>query len=326
MKKIVPIVVIVLGLMLYVYFWRIRPAREYDPTVRGSGTIEATTVVVSAKIAARILTLTVAEGDKVKAGQVLATLQCDEPQARLAQAEAALAQAQAVRAQAVAAEAQARAQGAPLTTQQKLAVKERDRAVSLYKSAGATERTVDQAESALQSVGEQVKAASLTVDVTARNIKVAEAQTVVAEKSLDLAKTLVMECTLASPMDGIVLARNHEPGELVLPGSSLLKLGKVDEVYTWIYVPNEEIGRVKLGESVKLLADTYPDREFAGIVARINQEAEFTPKSIQTKQDRTRLVFGVKVTIDNPDGALMPGMPVEAKLVPSEITPVPEKG
>ena len=143
MKKIIPILVIVVSLTVYVYFWRIKPAREYDPTVRGSGSIEATSVVVSAKLAARILTLTVAEGDPVKIGQVLATLQCDEPQARLAQAEAALAQAQALRAQAGAAEEQARAQGAPLRTQEKLAEKERDRTATLFKAAGTPQRTLD---------------------------------------------------------------------------------------------------------------------------------------------------------------------------------------
>jgi HlyD family secretion protein len=323
MKKVIPILLVVLGLTVYVYFWRIKPAREYDPTVRGSGSIEATTVVVSAKLAARILTLAVAEGDPVKTGQVLATLQCDEPQARLAAAEAALAQAQALTAQARAGEAQARAQGAPLKTQEKLASKERDRALSLYKSAGATQRTVDQAETTVTSLGEQVTAASLGVDVAARNVRVAEAQVTVAEKNLELARTQVVECTLLSPLDGVVLARNHEPGELVLPGSSLLKLGKLDEVYTWIYVPNEEVGRVRLGAKVELKADTYPDRVFAGQVARVNQEAEFTPKSIQTKEDRTRLVFGVKVTIVNGDRALLPGMPVEARLVGSDAAPVP---
>lgn len=328
MKKIGPILVLVLGLTLYVYFWRIRPAREYDPTVRGSGTIEATTVVVSAKLAARLLTVTVAEGDGVKQGQPLATLQCDEPQARLAQAEAAVAQAQAMRAQVAAGELQARAQGAPLKTQEKLAAKERDRALSLYQAAGATQRTVDQAETAVTSIGEQVKAAALAVDVAARSVKVADAQIAVAEKNLELARTLVNECVLLSPMDGVVLARHHEPGELVLPGSSVLKLGKLDEVYTWIYVPNEEVGRVRLGAEVELVADTYPERTFKGHVARVSQEAEFTPKSIQTKEDRTRLVFGVKVTIANADRALLPGMPVEARIVGTEVVPaaVPAKG
>jgi len=159
----------------------------------------------------------------------------------------------------------------------------------------------------------------MSVDVARRAEKVAEAQVIVAEKNLALSQTQVAECTLVSPMDGVVMARVHEPGELVLPGSTLLKLGRMDELFTWIYVPNEEVGKVALGQPVTLTADTYPNRQFAGTVARINDQAEFTPKSIQTKDDRTRLVFGVKVVIPNTDGALLPGMPVEAELPP--LTP-----
>ncbi|MBI5507155.1 MAG: efflux RND transporter periplasmic adaptor subunit [Deltaproteobacteria bacterium] len=323
MKKIVPILLVLFAVTAYVYFARIRPSREKDPVVRGSGTIEATTVVVAAKIPARITAIAVAEGDEVKAGQVLATLQCDEPEARLAQAKAAVAQAEAVKAQTQAAEAQARAQSAPFSTQQRLAAKERERAVSLFKSAGATQRTVDQAESALQSVGEQVQAAGMAIDVARRAIAVAAAQVEVAQKNLQLAQTLVVECTLTAPIAGVVLAKNHEVGELVLPGSSLLKLGALDEVYTWIYVPNEEIGRVRLGQTVTLVADTYPDKSFAGHVARISEAAEFTPKSIQTKEDRTRLVFGVKVTIANPGRLLFPGMPVEARVEGTDVVAAP---
>jgi len=315
MKKLVPIVVVLLGLALVVYFGKIRPSRLVDPAVRGSGSIEATTVVVSSELAARILTLAAAEGDPVTAGQVLATLQCDQPEARHSQAKATLAQAQAGKVQAAAAAEQAEAQRAPLGTQEKLAGGERDRVRALFASAGATQRTLDQAESAYQSVSEQAHAAARAVDVAKSAVKVATAQVEVAEKALALAETVVAECTLTAPIDGVVLERNYEPGELVLPGSSLLKLGRLDEVHTWIYVPNQEIGRVKIGEKVKVAADTYPDVAFDGTVARVNQEAEFTPKSIQTKEDRTRLVFGVKVVIPNPEHKLLPGMPVEAVLV-----------
>jgi HlyD family secretion protein len=314
MKKIIPILVAVLSLTVYVYFAKIRPARQYDAVVRGSGTVEATTVTISARISGRILTLTPSEGDTLKAGETVATLQCDEPQARLAQAQASLVQARAVRVQAVAGEAQARAQRAPMTTQQRLAQKEFTRAMALFKSESTTQKLVDEAEAAANGTREQVEAAGLAVEVAHNNINVADAQVAVAQKNVDLALTQVNECTLVAPLAGVVLTRNHEPGELVLPGSSLLKVGGLDEVYTWLYIPNQEIGRVKLGEKVLLQADTYPGRNFTGRVARINEEAEFTPKSIQTKEDRTRLVFGVKVSVPNADHALLPGMPVEAQL------------
>jgi HlyD family secretion protein len=324
MKRAIPILILLLGLSAYVYFFRIRPAREVDPTVRGSGSIETTEVVISAKIPARVLSITVAEGDAVTAGQTLATLDCADLDVRVAQAEAQLAAARAARVQAQAGERQARAQTAPLGVQLDLATKERARAHNLFKSGGATQRTVDQAEAAYSNVAEQQRAAELAVKVAASAVEVAGAQVGLAEKTLALAQTSRAECTLVAPVDGVVVSRTREPGELVLPGASLLELGQLSKVYTWIYVPNEEVGRVRLGQKAALRADTYPDRVFDGVVARINDEAEFTPKSIQTKEDRTRLVYGVKVTIDNADRALMPGMPVEAELLGSAaLAPAP---
>jgi len=149
-------------------------------------------------------------------------------------------------------------------------------------------------------------------------VVVAASQVELAKKAVEIVEVQLKECQLAAPAAGTVMARNYEPGEMALPGAAILKIGRLDEVYTWIYVPNNEIGRVKLGQRAKLVADTYPNRSFYGTITRINEQAEFTPKSIQTKEDRTRLVYGVKVTITNPDRALMPGMPVEAQIIGTE--------
>lgn len=315
MKRIIPLVVVLLGFATYVYFSHILPARRYDPTVRGSGTIEATMVMVAPKVAARIVTLTVEEGDKVESGQVLATLACDDLQVRKAQADAQVLQAEAARAQAEAALAQAVAQSASPVLQRDLAAREYERNVRMAKDNAVAERNLDQSKTALATASEQTKAANLAVDVARRGVAVAGAQVELAKRSVALAESQVAECTLTAPQPGVVLTRVREPGELALPGSSIVKIGRLDEVYTWIYVPNEEVGRVRLGQSVSLTADTYPGRTFTGTVARINEQAEFTPRSIQTKEDRTRLVYGVKVVVSNPDRALMPGMPVEAALI-----------
>ncbi len=321
MKKALPIVVALLALSLYVYFARIRPGRIYDPTVRGSGTIEATEVVVAAKIPARVLEVRVAEGDPVTSGMVLVTLECSDLEMRKAQAEAQLAQARAALVQAQAGERAAQGQTAPLAVQNELAQKERDRAKALFDSESATQRAVDQTEAALKGNEEQMRAAVLAVQVAHSGIEVAAAQVSLAGKSVALANTQLEECSLKAPTSGVVLSRSREPGELVLPGASLLKIGKLDQVHTWIYVPNAEIGRVRVGAPVQLKADTYPDRTFDGTVTRINEEAEFTPKSIQTKEDRTRLVYGVKVSIPNAEGALLPGMPVEAVVLTETVPP-----
>ncbi len=322
MRRVIPLFVVLIGFATYVYFARIRPARQYDPTVRGSGTIEATEVLVAPKVAARIATLTVDEGDKVEAGQVLATLSCDDLQVRKAQADAQVVQAEAARAQADAALAQATAQTSPLAVQRDLAAREYRRNEQLAKDDALPERSMDQSKAALDAAERQLEAARLAVEVARRGIAVATAQIELARRNVGLADSQLAECTLAAPMNGVVLSRVREPGELALPGSSILKLGRLDEVYTWIYVPNEEVGRVHLGDKVELVADTYPGRKFVGTVARVNEQAEFTPRSIQTKEDRTRLVYGVKVVVPNPDRALMPGMPVEAAVIGAAPPPV----
>jgi HlyD family secretion protein len=315
MKKAIPIIVILLGITAYVYFARIRPSRQYDPTVRGTGTIEATDLVLSPKIPARIVSIEADEGTFVKTGQVLVRLLCEDLDARRLQAEAQVVQAEAAQAQAQASLSQLTAQLSPLQVQQENATREFSRASSLRVSGSASQYAVDQAETATKAVKEQIAAAKSGLAVARRAIAVASSQIELAKKTVETVAVQMKECALVSPITGTVMARNYEPGEMALPGAAILKIGRLDEVYTWIYVPNEEVGRVKLGQRARLVADTYPGRSFYGTITRINQEAEFTPKSIQTKEDRTRLVYGVKVTIPNPDGALMPGMPVEAQVV-----------
>jgi len=329
MKRLIPIIVILTGLGLYTYFYHIRPGRMVDPTVRGSGTIEATEVVISPKLAARILTIQVKEGDRVRTGDVLVTLDCIDIEARVAQAEAQVAQAEAglasakaAVAQAQAANAQSRAAVAPVRVSKEHAEKQLKRASDLYSKETVSQSVIDDAESQQKASTEQVVVAEQGVKVSDRMVEVAgravdasKAQVALAQKGLEVARVQLQECTIKAPLDGVVMSRNYEPGEMALPGASILKLGHLDEVYTWTYVPNEEVGRIRLGQKVRIAADTYPGREFSGTVVHINEKAEFTPKSIQTKEDRTRLVFGVKVEIPNPDTALLVGMPVEAAFV-----------
>jgi HlyD family secretion protein len=315
MKKAIPLVVILLGATIYVYFHYVRPSRAVDPSVRGTGSIEADEARVAPKIAARITKIAADEGDSVRAGDPLVLLDCAELEARVAQGGAQVEQARTVLAQAEATARQARAQLKPVEVQKKSAEREKARAASLKAADGIAGYAVDQAETAVEAASEQMGVAKSGAAVAQRAIAVAAAQVELAQRGAAAIEVQRAECALAAPIDGVVLARNYEVGELALPGATILELGRLDRVHTWIYVANAEIGRVRLGQKVRLAADTYPGRTFVGTVVRVNERAEFTPKSIQTKDDRTRLVFGVKVAIDNPDRALLPGMPVEAVLV-----------
>lgn len=103
-----------------------------------------------------------------------------------------------------------------------------------------------------------------------------------------------------------------EAGELVTPGATVVTLVDLDSVHVMIYVTEKELGRVRLGDAAEVKIDAFPDKAFAGKVTYISPEAEFTPKNIQTKEDRVKLVFGVKVEIENREGLLKPGLPADA--------------
>lgn len=122
-------------------------------------------------------------------------------------------------------------------------------------------------------------------------------------------------CSIASPISGNVLSRNHEPGEWTSPGIKILTLANIRDIWTYIYVPQEDMSRLKVGDK---LTGVVPElnREYPGHIIKINDEAEFTPKNVQTRSERTRLVYGVKVSFlgANDDEILKPGMTIEITL------------
>ncbi len=123
-------------------------------------------------------------------------------------------------------------------------------------------------------------------------------------------------CTLKSPIDGTVLTRYHEPGEYVVPGTKLLTLADIRDIWAYIYVPDPEVAQLKTGMAVKGYVPELNGREFNGKIVKINAEAEFTPKNVQTQAERDRLVFGVKISFrgSNNDEILKPGMTIEVAL------------
>lgn len=121
-------------------------------------------------------------------------------------------------------------------------------------------------------------------------------------------------CGVDSPIDGTVLSRLKEPGEWASPGTKLLVLADLGSVYAFVFVPQTELYRLKPGLSVEAFLPEAGDAPRQARVAFVRAQAEFTPKNVQTRQERTRLVYGVKVALDNRDGVLKPGMPVEVRL------------
>jgi len=151
---------------------------------------------------------------------------------------------------------------------------------------------------------------------TQEQIEVARTGLEQAQAALDTLQVQRKKYTLHAPITGMITERLIRQGEKALPGTSLLMLGNLDSVDLTIYVPEPEVGQVFLGQYVEVTVDSFPGEKFPGQVVWVSDEAEFTPKNVQTKEERVSTVFAVKVNIPNSDHRLSPGMPADAVLVP----------
>lgn len=131
----------------------------------------------------------------------------------------------------------------------------------------------------------------------------------VAEIEAQLADTRIL-----APAEGTVMAKLAEPGETVVAGRPLATLVNLQDLFVRVYVPERDVGRIRLGNAARVFVDAFPGRPFTGAVSEVAQQAEFTPKDVHMKDEREKLVFGVKVRLDNPDGLLKPGMPADVKI------------
>lgn len=160
----------------------------------------------------------------------------------------------------------------------------------------------------------QANVGGLQVGATPEEVAAMEAQVEIARAALDTLRVQVDKFELQAPISGLVLERPVHVGEVALPGSPLMTLADLNRVTLIVYVPEDQLGRVQLGQTVSVTVDAYPDRTFRGTVAFIASQAEFTPKNVQTREERVSMVFAVKVRLPNPDHALKPGMPADAML------------
>jgi HlyD family secretion protein len=133
-----------------------------------------------------------------------------------------------------------------------------------------------------------------------------------ADQNLHLSHIRLAYTVLRAPFDGVILARQAELGEVVLPGTPIVTLADLNHLWVRVYVPETDLGKVHWGQAVDVRTDTYPDKIYRGRISFISSEAEFTPKSVQTEKERVMLVYRVKVDVENPNRELKPGMPADA--------------
>jgi len=135
-----------------------------------------------------------------------------------------------------------------------------------------------------------------------------------AKARLALSETTLGYATLAAPLSGVVLSENVEPGEYVAPGTPVVTIGNLERVWLRAYINETDLGRVKVGQPVRVTTDTYPGKTYEGKISFISSRAEFTPKNVQTTEERVKLVYRIKVDLMNPAMELKPGMPADAEI------------
>ncbi|HUS20131.1 MAG TPA: efflux RND transporter periplasmic adaptor subunit [Terriglobales bacterium] len=322
-----------------------------DNSVTASGTLEARNITVGSKVGGRITQVLVAEGDHVTKDQLLVTFDEAELFASLLQARGRLAQAQATLskmqrgsrpeeiaqarstgasrqhavAEARSAAERAKADAANAETEfkryQRLAQEgvvsreQRDAAENRYKMAQAAANSAEHAITAASSEANAADAAQKLVEhgFRSEDIAAARADMQRAEGELKLAEARYAEREVRSPANAVVEVLDLRPGDLVPANSPVSKLLEADQLYVMVYVPQSEIGKVRIGQTVEVKVDAYPKETFQAVVEQIRQQAEFLPRNVQTKEEREHQVVGVKLRIENAGDKLRAGINADVK-------------
>jgi len=189
----------------------------------------------------------------------------------------------------------------------------------MYVDRLSSRQQVESAKSTSESAAAQVRAAKAELDLlmagaTKDVIEAARGQVEQAKGALDAAKTKRGYATIVAPADGVVNVKFRELGEYVSPGTPIVKIASLERVWLRVYAPLPTLGSIKVGQSASVRADTYPGKTYSGRVSSISEEPEFTPKNVQTTEERVKLVYAVRIDLDNKSRELKPGMPADADI------------
>ncbi|WP_243315120.1 efflux RND transporter periplasmic adaptor subunit [Geothrix paludis] len=289
-----------------------------------SGNIEVIQVEASFRVAGKVIERPVDEGQTVQAGQLLARLDARdlEQQVAMRRADAATAKAALDAMLAGSRKEEIAASKAALEqAQADLQRLEPDEARirDLQQKGILSVRDYEASRAALETARGKVQQADQQYTLVRKgprkeDIDQARARYDQAQQALALAQTQLGYATLTAPSAGVILSKNVEPMEYVSPGTAVVTMADLSQVWLRAYVEEADLGRVKVGQKAFVTSDSFPGKRYEGRVAFIASEAEFTPKSVQTSRERTKLVYRIKIDIPNPAMELKPGMPVDAEI------------
>ena len=251
-----------------------------------SGTVEVTEVEISPELSAKVTALYHREGDHVTIGTPLFDLDKSTVETQLRAAEAAMRAALA--------------QVALTRARRENAERDYNRNLQLYQAKVISPSTFDGVTTAF--------------NVAKNNYETAVNQYKEAQAQVGTFQVQLRKVRVASPIDGVILERSVEAGEVVFPGMILMTIGDLSNPWIRVYIGETDIGKVRLGQQALVVTDAYPKRQFPGILRYISSEAEFTPKNVQTREERVKLVYEARVYLANEEGILKPGMPADVSL------------
>jgi HlyD family secretion protein len=274
-----------------------------------SGTIQVDEVRVASRYGGRVEKLSVQEGDTLKPGEIIVTLEAAELQARREQAAALLAELEAgPRREELQA---ARAEWEALIPELDLARTNAHRAEELFgqKTISVTEH--DQALTRARSLEKSVNAARSRYELLQAGTRAEQmAQSRAALAQID---AQLREMQIVAPSDSVVEVLNVKVGDVLAPNQQVATLLLPQHIWVRVYVPGPWLGHIRLQETAEVRVDAFPDRTFQGVVEQIHREAEFTPRNVQTVAERIKQVFGIKIRLDNSSNELRAGMSADVK-------------
>jgi HlyD family secretion protein len=263
---------------------RLRGRTMPEGIVKSNGRIEATQVDVAAKYPGRLATMTVDEGDEVTAGQVVATISAPEYEAQLRGAQAQVLRAKQALAEAVALIAQR-------NSDLSFARTDLERGQSLLDRGNIAQQVVDQRRNRFEAAEAAYNAATAQRDQAQFAIKAAEAD-------VERLESILVDLVLVSPRSGRVQYRLARAGEVVAAGQRVLTILDLNDVYMTIYLPADDAGKLALGDEARIIVDPVPEYVIPATVSFVATEAQFTPKTVETAEERQKLMFRVKLQVD----------------------------
>jgi HlyD family secretion protein len=299
-----------------------------------TSTLESTQIDVNAEVSGRVAKMNFSEGDLVKVGDILISLDDQSAKIQAKQAEDALTAAYANASSLKSGSTQeairngenvvkqAKAARASARSNYELRLKNYQDAKEVFESGGISKEQLDQLKNLSDTANQQLNSAQQGVDIAKTQLQMlkngtsvaAQANVDQAKKNVDLAKLQLDKFNIKAPADGVIIYKNVDIGETVFPGSNIATISKNNDLWAKFYVPETSKHKVSVGKTLTITSKAYPNEKIKGKVVYVSDKAEFTPKNVETKEAKESTVFEVKVKVLNLLDKLKPGMTVDISI------------